>query len=65
MEGEKKEGFNIALDGSLAAALDSPIEGEPEGTSTVAPKSALRDVYKDLKEDECALKGTLEVAFEL
>ena len=58
--------MKVAFDGALEGALVSATEDALEGRSEGAPKSVLRDPYKDVPESsfEVELKGALYVALE-
>ena len=53
--------LKVAFDGALEGALVSATEDVPKGRSEGAPKSVLRDLYKDVPESsfEVELKGAL------
>ena len=53
--------LKVAFDGVLEGALVSPTEDALEGRFEGAPKSVLRDLYKDVPESsfEFELKGAL------
>lgn len=55
----EKNGFDVAFDGVLEIALVSAIGDALESRSKDAPKSILRDLYKDVPENsfEVELKG--------